>query len=41
MKPELAIQRVSAARGLAVPETPEQRKWAIDFARLLEQKLQV
>ncbi len=41
MEAEIAIQRVSAARGLAVPETMEQRKWAMDFARLLEPKLQV
>jgi hypothetical protein len=41
VEPELAIQRVSAARGLSVPETPEQRKWVMDFAHLLEQKLQV
>lgn len=37
---EIAIQRVSTARGLPVPETMEQRKWAMDFARLLEPKLQ-
>lgn len=37
---EIAIQRVSTARGLPVPETMEQRKWAMDFARLLELKLQ-
>jgi protein-tyrosine phosphatase len=28
-----AIERVSAARGLAVPETPAQRQWLLDFAR--------
>lgn len=40
MEAEHAIQRVSTARGLPVPETSEQRKWAIDFARSLEEKLQ-
>jgi protein-tyrosine phosphatase len=29
--PEAAIQRVSAARGCPVPETPEQRQWIIEF----------
>ena len=28
-----AIEQVGAARGLAVPETPEQRQWLLDFAR--------
>lgn len=40
MEAEIAIQHVSTARGLPVPETMEQRKWAMDFARLLELKLQ-
>lgn len=30
---EKAIERVSAARGRAVPETPEQREWLLEFAR--------
>jgi len=30
--PETAFQRVSAARGVAVPETPEQKRWGIEFA---------
>jgi protein-tyrosine phosphatase len=30
--PESAIQRLSAARGLAVPETQEQRRWIERFA---------
>ena len=30
-----AIERVGAARGCSVPETPEQRRWIIDFARSL------
>jgi protein-tyrosine phosphatase len=33
--PETAFQRVSAARGVAVPETSEQRKWVIKFAQAL------
>lgn len=33
---EEAIQRVTEARGCAVPETPEQRKWIADFARALQ-----
>jgi protein-tyrosine phosphatase len=32
---EAAIQRVSAARGCAVPETPEQRRWIVEFAESL------
>jgi protein-tyrosine phosphatase len=35
MDAETAFQRVSAARGVSVPETPEQRKWVMDFAREL------
>jgi protein-tyrosine phosphatase len=31
--PETALARISAARGLPVPETPEQRQWVFDFAR--------
>lgn len=30
--PETAFQRVSAARGLPVPETPEQKKWVTRLA---------
>jgi hypothetical protein len=30
--PETAVARLSAARGLAVPETPEQRRWIDQFA---------
>ena len=30
---ETALQRVSAARGCPVPETSEQRRWVIEFAR--------
>lgn len=33
--PEMAFRRVGAARGCSVPETPEQRKWVVDFAREL------
>ncbi len=32
IEPEAAFERVSAARGCPVPETPEQRKWVIEFA---------
>jgi protein-tyrosine phosphatase len=31
--PAAALARVAAARGLPVPETPEQRQWVMDFAR--------
>ena len=30
-----AIEQVAAARGCAVPETPEQRRWITDFANSL------
>lgn len=33
--PETAFQRVSAARGVVVPETPEQRKWVVELAQKL------
>lgn len=33
LDPEVAIQRVSNARGCPVPETPEQRRWILEFAR--------
>jgi len=32
IEPEAALQRVSAARGFSVPETPEQKQWVRDFA---------
>ncbi len=35
VEPETAFRRVSASRGVSVPETPEQRKWVIEFARNL------
>jgi len=31
---ETAMQQVGAARGCSVPETPEQRLWMMDFARM-------
>jgi protein-tyrosine phosphatase len=33
MEPAAAIERVSAARGCVVPETPEQLQWITDFAK--------
>lgn len=30
--PETAIRQVGSARGCTVPETPEQRRWILDFA---------
>lgn len=38
---EAAFQRISSARGVAVPETPEQRKWVKDFAREFAAKIKV
>lgn len=35
ISPEVAFQRLSAARGCSVPETAEQRQWVIQFAREL------
>jgi protein-tyrosine phosphatase len=35
LDPVAALSRVAAARGLAVPETQEQRQWVMDFARSL------
>jgi hypothetical protein len=32
---EAVFERLSAARGCPVPETPEQRQWIIQFAREL------
>ncbi len=31
--PDEALELVASARGVAVPETPEQRRWIFDFAR--------
>jgi len=31
--PENAFREISSARGVSVPETPEQRKWVDEFAR--------
>ncbi len=39
MSAEAAIQRVSAARGCSVPETPEQKHWIADFAKSLVPQL--
>ncbi len=36
MEPEVAFQQISAARGCPIPETDEQRKWVIAFARELQ-----
>lgn len=33
--PTAAMARIADARGLPVPETPEQRQWVLDFARRL------
>jgi protein-tyrosine phosphatase len=33
IEPEAAMERVGAARGCSVPETPEQRRWIVDFAK--------
>jgi protein-tyrosine phosphatase len=33
IEPEAAVQRLSAARGIAVPETPEQRQWIDQYAK--------
>jgi len=35
-KPDAALKAVAEARGLEVPETPEQRRWLEDFARWLD-----
>jgi protein-tyrosine phosphatase len=35
LDPAAAIERVGAARGCSVPETPEQRRWIADFAKSL------
>jgi protein-tyrosine phosphatase len=31
--PAVALSRIATARGLPVPETPDQRQWVMDFAR--------
>src|SRR6266496_1726507 len=31
VNPEAAVQRLSVARGTQVPETPEQRRWIVDY----------
>ena len=36
IEPEVAFQHISAARGCVIPETAEQRKWVIAFARELQ-----
>ncbi len=33
IEPEAALRKIAAVRGLAVPETPEQRRWIEEFAR--------
>jgi hypothetical protein len=38
MRPEEAIARVSAARNVPVPETPDQRTWINSFATKVEEK---
>jgi len=38
-EPAASIERVSAARGCPVPETPEQRRWIADFAAALVPEL--
>jgi len=35
-KPDAALQTVAEARGVEVPETPEQRRWLEDFAAWLD-----
>ena len=35
IEPAAAIDRVGAARGCSVPETAEQRRWIVDFAKSL------
>ena len=34
LDPEIAFQRVSDARGVSVPETPEQREWVITLSQV-------
>ena len=33
LSPEEALEEVSNARGVIVPQTDEQRKWLIEFAK--------
>lgn len=33
IKPEVALEQLSGVRGLAVPETPEQRLWILEYAK--------
>ena len=35
VEPTAALARIANARGVPVPETPEQRQWVLDFARRL------
>jgi protein-tyrosine phosphatase len=35
LTPQTAIQQVSAARGCSVPETLEQTRWIVEFAKSL------
>jgi len=35
LSPEAAVKRVSTARGVTVPETPEQRSWIDHYAAIL------
>ena len=37
--PERAIEQVGTARGCTVPETPEQRRWILEFARVPRKRL--
>jgi protein-tyrosine phosphatase len=33
LEADAAMERIASARGRPVPETPEQRRWIVDFAR--------
>jgi len=35
LNPETAVRNLSAARGVAIPETPEQRRWIDHYAAIL------
>jgi protein-tyrosine phosphatase len=39
MEPEEAIRQVAGSRGCEIPETPEQRRWILDFARTMAQPI--
>ncbi|MDZ7360094.1 MAG: dual specificity protein phosphatase family protein [candidate division KSB1 bacterium] len=41
LQPETAFRRVGTARGVSVPETPEQQKWVMEFARQFTTKTTV